>query len=41
MLSNEQMRAELLKKYSPAFVKKMKADQVQAVYLRLKAKNQI
>lgn len=36
-----QMRVELEKKYSKAFVAKMKDDQVQATYLRLKRKNQI
>jgi hypothetical protein len=35
------MRAELEKKYSKAFVAKMKDDQVTAMYLRLKRKNQI
>lgn len=36
-----QMRVELAKKYSESFVKKMRDDQVQATYLRLKRKNQI
>lgn len=35
------MRAELEKKYSKAFVNKMKDDQVQAMYLRLKRENKI
>lgn len=37
----EQMRAELAKKYSLAFVKKMKDSQVTATYLRLKRQNKI
>lgn len=37
----EQMRAELAKKYSLDFVKKMKDSQVMATYMRLKRKNQI
>lgn len=37
----EQMRAELAKKYSKTFIAKMKDDQVQAIYLRLKAQNKI
>lgn len=37
-----QMREELAKKYSPAFVKKLKTDaQVTATYLRLKRNNKI
>lgn len=35
------MRVELAKKYSQAFVAKMKDDQVQATYLRLKRQNKI
>lgn len=35
------MRAELEKKYSKSFVAKMKDDQVNAVYLRLKRQNKI
>ena len=35
------MRVELAKKYTQAFVAKMKDDQVQAVYLRLKRQNKI
>lgn len=35
------MRTELEKKYNKAFVAKMKDDQVQAVYLRLKRQNKI
>lgn len=35
------MRAELEKKYSKAFVAKMKDDQIQAVYLRLKRTNKL
>lgn len=40
-MDTNQMRAELAKKYTPAFVKRMKDDQVQAVYLRLKRQNKI
>jgi hypothetical protein len=36
-----QMRVELEKKYSKAFVAKMKDDQVAATYLRLKRANKI
>ena len=35
------MRVELAKKYTQAFVAKMKDEQVQAVYLRLKRQNKI
>lgn len=37
----DQMRVELAKKYNDAFVKKMKDDQVIAVYRRLQSKNKI
>lgn len=40
-MNASQMRAELEKKYSKAFVKKMKDDQVIAVYKRLKSQNKI
>lgn len=40
-MTTEQMRVELAKKYSKAFVAKMKDDQVQAMYLRLKRNNKI
>lgn len=40
-MDTRQMRVELEKKYSKAFVAKMKDDQVQATYLRLKRANQI
>lgn len=40
-MTTQQMRVELEKKYNKAFVAKMKDAQVQAVYFRLKAKNQI
>lgn len=40
-MSTEQMRVELAKKYSESFVKKMKDDQIQATYLRLKRMNKI
>ena len=36
-----QMRVELEKKYSKSFIQKMKDDQVQAIYLRLKRNNKI
>ena len=35
------MRRELEKKYSKAFVARMKDDQIQATYLRLKRANKI
>lgn len=35
------MRAELERKYSKAFVAKMKDDQVIAMYLRLKRQNKL
>lgn len=35
------MRVELEKKYSKAFVAKMKDDQVQAIYLCLKRTNKL
>lgn len=37
----QQMRVELEKKYNASFVKKMKDDQVIAVYKRLKSQNKI
>lgn len=40
-MNTQQMRVELAKKYSKAFVDKMKDDQVQAMYLRLKRANKI
>lgn len=40
-MNTKQMRVELEKKYSKAFVAKMKDDQVQATYLRLKRANKI
>lgn len=41
MVSIQLMRAELEKKYSKAFVAKMKDDQVTATYLRLKREKKI
>lgn len=40
-MNTQQMRVALEKKYSKSFVSKMKDDQVQATYLRLKRNNQI
>lgn len=40
-MNTSQMRVELEKKYSKAFVAKMKDDQVQATYLRLKRAGKI
>lgn len=40
-MTTQQMRVALEKKYSKAFVAKMKDDQVQATYLRLKRNNKI
>ena len=37
----QQMRVELAKKYGKAFVDTKKDDQIQAIYLRLKAQNKI
>lgn len=41
MANIAQMRAELEKKYSKAFVSKMRDDQLTATYLRLKRQNKI
>lgn len=40
-MDTKQMRVELEKKYNKAFVAKMKDDQVQAIYMRLKRENKI
>lgn len=40
-MDTKQMRVELAKKYSEAFVAKMKDDQVQAMYFRLKGEGKI
>lgn len=40
-MNTKMMRVELAKKYTQAFVAKMKDEQVQAVYLRLKRQNKI
>jgi len=41
MSDTNRMRTELEKKYSKAFVSKMKDDQVIATYMRLKRDNKI
>jgi hypothetical protein len=40
-MTTQEMRVALEKKYSKTFVAKMKDDQVQATYLRLKRANKI
>lgn len=40
-MNSQQMRAALENKYGKAFVDKKKDDQIQAIYLRLKAQNKI
>lgn len=37
----QQMRVALEKKYSKSFIASKKDDQIQAIYLRLKAQNKI
>lgn len=40
-MNTAQMRVELEKKYSKSFVASKSDDQIQAIYLRLKAQNKI